>query len=165
MASKRSSGNGRAVRIVEGPVIPPAGALAPVPAEVVADDVAKAFSRVDFVMRVFWRLPWPRPRPRRGVVVLVDAAACLLSSAWARESSFSRRRWWARLLRADRDEDENLEKKIVSSRCGICEARYAEVKTRIGKYGRDGRGEGADTAARAGFVIEPATRVGSSGTI
>ena len=42
------------------------------------------------------------------------------------------------MLRADNDEDENLEKKIVSSRCGVCDATYADVKTKVGKYGNDG---------------------------
>lgn len=85
-------------------------------AEVVAEDVAKAEERVDFVMRVLVRLPFLFG------VEAASVAACR-SSACACERSFRRRRWWARLLRADRDEEENFEKKIVSSRCGVCDAR------------------------------------------
>ena len=100
-------------------VVLPAG----VAAEVVAEEVAKAELRVDFVMRVFWRLP----------LLGVEGPEAWLSSAWARERSLRRRRWWARLFRADRDDEENFEKKIVSSRCGMCEARYADVRMRVGK--------------------------------
>lgn len=103
------------------PALPPG-------ADVVADDVAKADSSVDLVIRVFCRLPPPR-------LLGVDgscAAACL-SSACACDSTFNRRRWCARLFRAERDEDENFEKKIVSSRCGVCDARYAAVRIRVGK--------------------------------
>lgn len=73
----RSRGNGRAVRIVEGPVIP-------VLADVVADDEANADSRVDLVMRVFWRFPF---------LLGVEGSweSSLLSSARAWESSFRRR--------------------------------------------------------------------------
>ena len=58
-------------------------------------------------------------------------------------------------MRAESEEEENLEKKIVSSLWGMCEAKYAEVSIRVAKYGRVGRGEGADTAARDGFETEP----------
>ena len=157
MASMRSSGKGRAVRMVEEPVIPCAVVLpAWVAAEVVAEEVAKAELRVDFVMRVFWRLP----------LLGVEGFGDWLSSACAWERSLRRRRWWARLFRADKDEEENFEKKMVSSRCGICEARYAEVRIRVGKYGNVGRDEGADTGANEGFAIAPAAPAGgSSGTI
>lgn len=139
------------MRIVDGPVTPGA----PPGADVVAEEVAKADSSVDFVIRVFWRLPLPG----------VEGLLALLSSACARDSSFRRRRWWARLFRADSEDEENFEKKIVSRRWGMCEARYADVRIRVAKYGRDGRGDGADTAFNDGFAIAPATRVGSSGTI
>lgn len=85
-------------------------------AEVVAEEVAKADSRVDFVMRVFCLLPF-----------LLGVEGSLLavraSSACALDKSFSRRRWWARLFRADREDDENFEKKIVSSLWGMWEAK------------------------------------------
>lgn len=112
------------MRIVDGPVIP-----APPPvAEVVAEEVAKADERVDFVMRVFVRLPFPRLFGVEGP----SFAACL-SSAWAWERTFRRRRWWARLFRAEREDEENLEKKIVSRRWGVWEARYADVRMRVEK--------------------------------
>ena len=83
IARSRSRGNGRAVRMVDGPVMP-----APPPiADVVADEVAKAEERVDLVIRVFVRLPLP--------FFGVDGssfAACL-SSACAWERTLSRRRW------------------------------------------------------------------------
>lgn len=151
MATKRSRGNGRAVRMVDGPATPGA----PPTADVVAEVVAKADSSVDFVIRVFWRLPF----------FGVEGSMALLSSACARDSSFKRRRWCARLFRAESEDEENFEKKIVSRRWGMCEARYADVRIRVAKYGRDGRGDGADTAFSDGFAIVPATCVGSSGTI
>jgi hypothetical protein len=93
------------VRIVDGPAMP-----APPPmADVVAEEVAKAEERVDFVMRVLVRFPFL-------LGVEGSSFAARLSSAWAWERTFKRRRWWARLFRAERDDEENLEKKIVSSR-------------------------------------------------
>lgn len=50
-------------------------------------------------------------------------------------------------MRAESEDEENLEKKIVSSRCGVWDARYADVKINVEKYGRDGRAEGAGFGA------------------
>lgn len=136
--------------MVDGPAMP-----APPPmADVVAEEVAKAEERVDFVMRVLVRFPF------LGVAWL-SFAACL-SSAWAWERTFKRRRWWARLFRAERDDEENLEKKIVSSRWGVCEARYADVRIKVEKYGREGRAEGIKVFA-SGARFAPAGV--SSGTM
>jgi hypothetical protein len=140
------------VRIVEGPVIPP-----PPVAEVVAEDVAKAEESVDFVILVLVRLPFL-------FGVEGSSLAAALSSAWAWERTFKRRRWWARLLRAESEDEENLEKKIVSRRWGVWDARYADVRINVEKYGRDGRADGA------GFDANGARKVligadESSGTI
>ena len=69
------------------------------------------------------------------------------------------------MFRADREDEENFEKKIVSRRWGVWEARYAAVKIKVGKYGKVGRGEGAEAAARDGFATEPNDGADSSGTI
>ena len=53
----------------------------------------------------------------------------------------------------------------MSRRWGVWEARYAAVKIKVGKYGRVGRGEGAEAAARDGFATEPDDGADSSGTI
>jgi hypothetical protein len=37
------------------------------------------------------------------------------------------------LFRAEREEEENLEKKIVSRRWGVWEAKYADVRMRVEK--------------------------------
>ena len=113
-------------------------------ADVVAEEVAKAEERVDFVIRVLVRLPFLFG------VEGSSLAACLISSAWAWERTLRRRRWWARLLRADSEEEENLEKKIVSRRCGVCDATYADVKIRVEKYGKEGSPERA-TPVDKGF--------------
>lgn len=137
MARSRSSGNGRAVRMVDGPVMP-----APPPtADVVAEDVAKAEDRVDLVMRVLVRFPFL-------FGVEGSSLAACLSSAWALERTLRRRRWWARLFRADREDEENLEKKIVSSLCGVWDAKYADVKISVEKYGSEGRAEEAGVGAK-----------------
>lgn len=78
IARRRSNGNGRAVRIVEGPVIP----AAPPIADVVADEVANADESVDLVMRVLTRLPF-----------LSEAPPLAASSACAWERTLRRRRW------------------------------------------------------------------------
>ena len=57
------------------------------------------------------------------------------------------------MLRADRDDEENFEKKIVSSRCGVCEARYADVRIKVEKYGREGRAEGITDFANGALVV------------
>lgn len=67
--------------MVDGPVMP--APAAPPGAEVVAEEVAKADSRVDLVIRVFWRL----------LGVDEEWFAARLSSAWARDRTFKRRRW------------------------------------------------------------------------
>ena len=79
MASKRSRGKGRAVRMVDGPVMP----AAPPAAEVVADVVANAFSSVDLVMRVLVRLPFL-------LGVAGPWLASRASSAWAWERTLRR---------------------------------------------------------------------------
>lgn len=82
MASNLSSGNGRAVRMVDGPVMPEP----PPTAEVVAEDVAKADDRVDLVMRVLVRFPFL-------FGVEGSSLAACLSSAWAWDRTLRRRRW------------------------------------------------------------------------
>lgn len=52
-------------------------------AEVVAEDVANADERVDFVIRVFVRLPF----------LFGVEGSWAASSAWAWESTLRRRRW------------------------------------------------------------------------
>lgn len=123
-------------------------------AEVVAEEVAKAEERVDLVMRVLVRLPF---------LLGVEASAAL-SSAWAWDNTFRRRRWCARLLRAESEDDENLEKKIVSRRWGVWDARYADVRINVEKYGRDGRADGAGFGANGARNVLLGTD-DSSGTI
>lgn len=119
MARRRSRGNGR-------------GFMKPAPALPEEDDDASADERADLVIFVCLDLR---------LLVLGDfdevAAASGVSRscswAWAWERTFRRLRWWARLFRAEREDEENFEKKIVSRRGGMWAARKAEVRIRVGR--------------------------------